>query len=171
MTTRARTTWLHWTAAIGLSLAATNVVAQLATCTITATPMHFGVYEPMSPAPLGPVTSTIDVGCSVPPGSGNVTGFTLNLSLSRGAATSYAQRQMTGVAMRDPIGYNIYTTANATSIWGDGTGGSFTVAVTIPKMTPGQSGRVSAIAYGFIPPLQDVAADDYSDTIVVTANW
>ena len=157
--------------AAGLVLLAGEVAAQMAECTISATPIDFGVYDPASPAGLGPVTMTVTVGCSVPPGSGNVTGFTASLSLSRGASAQYSERRMTGIRSGERVGYNIYTTANASTIWGDGSGGSVTQPVVIPRMTPGQSGRFNAQAYGFVRPLQDVAVDDYGDTLVVTLSW
>jgi spore coat protein U-like protein len=43
--------------------------------------------------------------------------------------------------------------------------------VTLPRLTPGQSGAAGAVAYGFVPPLQDVASAEYADTIAVIANW
>jgi len=159
-------------AAAALALLSGSVAAQVVSCAISATPMAFGVYDPTSPSPLGPVTSTIDVGCSVPPGSGNVTGFPVNLSLSRGASPTYAPRHMTGVRTGGTVEYNVFTSASASQIWGDGSGGSVQVPVTIPKMTPGQAGRVSVVAYGFVRQRQlNADADDYVDTIVVIANW
>lgn len=158
--------------AAGLTLACASAAAQTVSCTISATPMAFGVYDPSSPVGLGPVTSTISVGCSVPPGSGNVTGFTLSLSLSTGSSNTYTERLMTSVPPRDTVRYNIYTSASPSgaTVWGNGVD-SATVPLTIAKMTPGQSGRASALAYGFVAPLQNVASANYADVIVVTANW
>jgi len=163
---------VRWaTGVAAFALACATAGAQTVTCSITSTPMAFGVYDPGSPVGLGPVTSTIEVGCSVPPGSGNVAGFTMSLSLSTGSSGTYTERRMTSVPPRDTVRYNIYTSASPTAtVWGDGTG-SATVSLTIDKMTPGQSGRASALAYGFVPPLQNVAAGNYADVIVVTANW
>ena len=71
----------------------------------------------------------------------------------------------------DEVQYNIFTSATRASVWGDGTGGTATVPVTLPRLTPGQSGAAGAVAYGFVPPLQDVASAEYADTIAVIANW
>ena len=167
---RAMRPW-RFTAGAALALAASNVVAQTVSCTISATPMAFGSYDPSSPTQMAPATSTIAAQCSVPPGSGNVTGFTMSVSLSTGSSGSYAARRMTSTPAMDTVQYNIFTSATRTSVWGDGTGGTTTVPVTLPRLTPGQSGAASAVAYGFVPPLQDVASAEYADTIAVIANW
>ena len=170
MTMRATGRCLLFVATAGVVMAAQGASAQTVSCAIAATPMAFGVHDPSLPERLGPVISSITVQCSVPPGSGNVSGFTLNLSLSTGGSGTYAQRAMTGTR-GGVVSYNIYTSASAGTIWGDGNLGSAAVTLTLPRMTPGQSGRASAVAYGFVPGLQDVAADDYADTIMVIANW
>ena len=162
----------RWLLCAGLALAASQAHAQTVSCTISATPMAFGAYDPSSPTALGPVTATVAAQCSVPPGSGNVTGFTMSLALSTGSSGSYASRRMSSTPAGDTVNYNIYTGASpVATVWGDGTGGSATVPLTIAKLTPGQSGQASATAYGFVPPLQNAAAADYADTIVVIATW
>lgn len=155
----------------GLAMACASANAQTVSCSITATPMAFGVYDPASPVGLGPVAATINVGCSVPPGGGNVTGLTVTLSLSTGSSNDYAQRRMTSVPPGYTVRYNIYTSASPSgAVWGNGAA-SATVPLTMPRITPGQTGAATATAYGFVPPLQDVAAANYSDVIVVTATW
>jgi spore coat protein U-like protein len=154
-----------------LSAAASQAQGQTVNCTISATPMAFGNYNPSSTTALGPATSTVTAQCSVPPGSGNVAGFTMSVALSTGSSGTYATRRMTSTPAMDTVSYNIFTSATRSAIWGDGSAGSVTVPLTIAKLTPGQSGAASAVAYGFVPPLQDVAAADYADTIAVIANW
>jgi spore coat protein U-like protein len=163
--------WLLCAGCVGLVVAASPVAAQTVSCTVAATPMAFGGYDPSSPTALGPVTSTISAQCSVPPGSGNVSGFALSVALSTGASGSYAARRMSSSPPGSSVRYNIYTSAAPVAIWGDGSGGSVTVPMTFPKLTPGQGGRQSALAYGFVPPLQDVAVANYADTIMVIATW
>ncbi len=157
---------------VGLSLVVAPVAAQSVSCTIAATPMAFGAYDPSSPAALGPVTATISVQCSVPPGSGNVTGLTMDVGLSTGSSGNYATRRMTSSPPGGTVRYNIYTSAGAApAIWGDGSGGSATLPLTLPKLTPGQGSRASALAYGYVPSGQDVPAGDYGDTIMVIGTW
>ena len=171
----ARSLAAHLAAAAGLALAAPAAHAQprdrAIQCTVAATPIAFGNYNPTSPVPLGPVTSTISLQCSAPPGAGLVTGFTVAVALSTGSSGTYAARRLRAVAGPDTVRYNLYTNAAATTIWGDGTAGTMTVPLAIPRMTPGQSGSATALAYGYVPALQDVAADNYADTVMVIATW
>jgi spore coat protein U-like protein len=155
----------------GLALVGAPTAAQTVNCTISATPMAFGTYDPSSTTALGPVTSTIAAQCTVPPGNPITNGFTMSVSLSTGSSGTYTPRRMTSTPPGGTVNYNLYTTATATTIWGDGTAGTATVALTIPKITPGQSGAASALAYGFVPPLQVAPPGDYADAISVIAVW
>ena len=169
----------RWAATAGACLALGTVpspaVAQSKAgppaCTISATPIAFGNYDPASPVRLGPVTSTISAQCSVPPGSGLVSGFVLTVSLSTGSSGAYAARLLRASRGPDVVRYNLFTSAAASTIWGDGTAGTATVSLVIPRMTPGQSGQGTALVFGYVPPLQDVAADNYADTVMVIATW
>lgn len=170
MTTRTGTRRILCAGAASLVLLSEAAIAQTVSCAIAASPMAFGVHDPSLPGTLGPVTSSITVQCSVPPGTGNVGAFTLNLLLSTGGSGTYSQRLMTGPG-GDKVKYNIYTSANGSTVWGDGGPGSGVKSLTIPRLTPGQGGSVSAQAFAFVPGSQDVGAGDYRDTITVIANW
>jgi len=70
------------------------------------------------------------------------------------------------------LSYNLYFDAAFTQIRGDGTGGSQVGGGTL-TLTPSsrtQSVPASTI-YGRIPAGQDVAAGNYSDTIIVTVTY
>lgn len=66
--------------------------------------------------------------------------------------------------------YNIYLTSSHTQVIGDGSAGTFAPSDS-GTVTAGQAYQVTGFMYGFVPPLQDVAAGSYSDSIVVTVTY
>lgn len=67
------------------------------------------------------------------------------------------------------LGYNLYTDATRSTIWGDGNAGTFTIAdayvltaITITRNYP---------VYGRIFPGQNVRVGSYADSITVTVNY
>ena len=64
------------------------------------------------------------------------------------------------------LNYQIYTNASRTTIWGDGSNGTGSVA--LPVEIPDSA---SATLYGRVPALQSVPTGSYLDTIVVTVNF
>jgi spore coat protein U-like protein len=125
-------------------------------CTVSTTPVTFGVYDVFSATDTRAVGS-VRYDCNTPIGA-------VWITLSRGTGTSFSQRSMSRGAER--LFYNLFRDAGGNIIWGDGTGGShgyFDVylgkdAVTIP-------------VYGEMPAGQDVSAGTYTDTITVTVNF
>jgi spore coat protein U-like protein len=63
------------------------------------------------------------------------------------------------------LGYGLYTTNAYGTIWGDGSGGTTTVAGT------GNGAAQAVTVYGRIPPSQFVAAGSYTDHVTVTVNY
>lgn len=141
-------------AAILLSAAAAPAFAVL-TCSVSATPVGFGLYPPLSPTN---VDSTGNVQVSCDGGKGKV-----EIRLSAGASGSAANRQM--FSGGNPLDYNLFTKANRTRVWGDGTGGTDVVIVNINKAQPT---TVNAPVYGRVFSNQSPAAGFYVDNIVVT---
>jgi spore coat protein U-like protein len=125
----------------------------LAACTATAVPVIFGAYNPVSGQVLDSA-GRVDVSC-VPSA-----GYTISLSAGLG---SYAARQM--ASGPDRLEYNLYTDFARTIVWGDGTGGSFSVGGTA-GIAP-----VSHTVHGRIPRGQPVRAGAYSDTVLVTVSF
>jgi len=133
------------------------------TCTVSATGPAFGTYDPLNPSPTlanGSVTAT----CTL---SGN-TSTTVNItsSYSTGSSGTYSSRTMRSGA--NILNYNLYFDAAFTQIRGDGTGGSQTGGATMTLTRTSRTDQASSPIYGRIPAGQDVAAGNYSDTIVVT---
>lgn len=61
------------------------------------------------------------------------------------------------------VGYNLYTSSAYTTAWGDGTGGSSTVA--------GTGLAQSTTVFGRVPAQTTPQAGTYTDTIIVTVTY
>jgi spore coat protein U-like protein len=123
------------------------------TCSITATGVSFGAYDPRSATAtdgVGSVTVTCDKS-NTP---------SMILSSSTGQSGSYATRRMSSGAYT--LNYNLYTTATRTIVWGDGSAGT---------SAPTLSATGTYTIYGRIPPLQNVGAGTYSDSVSVTITY
>lgn len=154
-----------------LALAAPLRAQQLpADCSVTSTPVAFGVYDPMLAAPLDGAGEIV-VDCR------RSNTETVYISLGTGSSGSYALRRMTGAG--GGLGYNLYLDANATRVFGDGTGGSQGAwCVTgvdgngcAGSNPSGQGRRARLPFFGRIPPQQDVAAGLYTDTVMVRIDF
>jgi spore coat protein U-like protein len=120
---------------------------------LSTSPVAFGSYNPVSATPTDSV-GTISYFC---PGA-----LSPVISISAGGAGSFSPRGMVGA---DVLGYNLYTDAARTVVWGDGTSGT----VTAPGVV--STNPATANIYGRIFPLQNVSAGSYSDTLIVTINF
>lgn len=127
-----------------------------ANCTITANSVKFGNYNPVSGAPLNK-NGRITAVCN---GKG-----TLTVSLSTGQSGSYTPRYMISGTTTDHLDYNLYTKAARTIIFGDGTAGTQTVSKNY------NNNKKNFPVYGQIPALENVAAGNYSDSIIVTITF
>lgn len=110
--------------------------------------------------------SSFSVNCSK---TGNGTAvYTVALSSGPG---SYASRSLAGtapLASGYSLAYNLYTDAQHTSIWGDGTGGS----VTQSRSSSGNSDNFTFTVYGYVPGGQNVAPGSYGPAqITVTVSF
>jgi len=89
--------------------------------------------------------------------------YTIALDAGSASGATLSVRKMSSGVSR--LNYSIYTTAARTTIWGNGTSGSSTVAGTGSGITQGIT------AYGRIFSGQVVPAAAYVDTIVVTVTY
>jgi spore coat protein U-like protein len=133
--------------------------ARAANCSITSvTGVAFGVYNPASGTPLDAVGS-ITYQCS------SVSlGDTLYLELSKGGAGSYAPRKLFFGA--NQLSYNLYLDVLRNLLWGDGSLGTLRYGPAILT-----TAAVTIQVFGRIPTGQNVAHGEYTDTIVVTAQF
>jgi spore coat protein U-like protein len=132
------------------------VDAGLLSCTISATTVAFGNYDPLTGTPTD-TTGTVTYQCD----------FVVlpTITLSTGASSSYAARQMVSGAER--LNYNLYQDATHLIVWGDGTGGSVSYVASVSFLNL----SVPVTVYGRIPAQQNAAAGSYSDTIVATIHF
>lgn len=141
--------WLR----IALLLLGHAAAAPAFACTVSATSFQFGAIDPLVASPTDS-SSTITVDCP------SLTAYTIALSAGNG---SYAERQMQSGA--NSLAYNLYTAATYTNIWGDGTGGSSTVAGSADA-----SGTEHSV-FGRVPHQATATPGTYSDSIVVTITF
>ncbi|PNQ03130.1 spore coat U domain-containing protein [Sphingobium sp. SA916] len=131
-------------------------------CTVTATGISFGNYNPLSPTATD-ATGTINVHCDLLVAlAGSYT-----IDISAGSSGSFAPRTLRRGATA--LNYNLYTNAARTQIWGNGTGGSVNVTRTVLALLVFND---SVTVYGRIPAGQNVAAGaGYLDTLTVTVTY
>jgi spore coat protein U-like protein len=135
-------------------------------CTVSATGIAFGIYNPLS-AVADASTGTLRVTCTGT-GTGSAT-VTVNLTLSTGMSGTFTPREM--FSGTNILNYNIYWSTAYTQIMGDGTGGSF-AGTAGPFVVPaGGSNFATGTMYGLIPASQDVAPGSYADVITVTVTY
>jgi spore coat protein U-like protein len=142
-------------------LTATSAWGQ--TCTVSATGVAFGIYNPLATAPTDS-TASITVSCQA--AISVLVSYTIQLGA--GGSGIFSQRSMGGLSMR--LGYQLYRDLLRTQVWGNGTSGTFTVAdgyllsVLVPVVR-------TYTAYGRIPTNEQVLPGSYSDTVTVLLTY
>jgi spore coat protein U-like protein len=131
-----------------------------AACTVSASTLGFGTYNPTLGANLD-ATTTVNVTCT--------NGSTYNVGLDAGAGTgaTIANRLMTRTAGgTDTIAYSLYQDAGHTTVWGN-TIGTNTVSATGSGISQPitVNGRIFSSNVTTIPPAS------YLDTITVTVTF
>ncbi len=134
--------------------------AVFAACTVSATPVTFGSYNVFSVSPLD-TTGTVTVNCNETPAP--TVRISIGPSPNSGGFNPRAMKLTTGSEL---LLYNLYTDSNRTYIWGDGSGNTSIVRKRVFKNNP----SVNTI-YGRIPPIQNVVAGSYKETLTVTIIW
>jgi spore coat protein U-like protein len=135
------------------------------TCTVSATGIAFGNYNPLSPVGDS-ATGTWSVSCNaIGSGSATVSG---TLTLSTGSSGSYVARTM--MSGTHALQYNIYLTPSYTQVMGNGSAGTYAPSES-GTVTAGQIYQITGYMYGYMPPSQDVPAGSYADSIVVTVTY
>lgn len=127
----------------------------LASCSVSATDLAFGDYDPLSGTPLD-ATSTVTVNCTTG------TPYKIQLSAGIGSGATTTVRKMTNGA--DTLNYGLYQESSHTTNWGDTTD-TDTVNATA------STAPADHIVYGRIPINQNVPANTYTDTVTVTVNY
>lgn len=161
MMRRRAPTWLAT-----LLVAASPVLDAKVRCTVTATPVQFGTYDPLNLAPAlssGTVVTTCRLMGAL------ATATMLTSSFTAGSSGKYATRTMTLGA--NALLYNLYLDPAHSQIAGDGTGGSSTGRATLNLSILSRTQTWTETIYGSMPASQDAAPGTYTDSIVVTINY
>jgi len=135
------------------------------TCTVTATGIAFGTYNPLNPSGDSAAGSWTVTCNAIGSGSATVAG---TLTLSTGSSGTYGARTMKSGT--NALRYNIYVTPSYTQVIGDGSAGTFALSDS-GTVTAGQVYQITGNMYGFMPASQDVPAGSYMDVIVVTVTY
>lgn len=152
--------------AAGLAQAATTTTTFAVTatvqsiCSATAATLAFPNYTPGGGAQTG--NTSISVKCT------KNTPFTVTLNAGTTTGDAFAQRLMASGA--NTLQYNLYTTAALATIFGDGTGGTGTIAGT----GLGVATAASVQVFGQVPDSatnQAAIPGAYTDTITVTVTY
>jgi len=135
-----------------LGLLIPTAAAQAAVCTVSTTGVAFGAYDSFHGS--GKLsTGTIGVSCDVI--------ATYAIGMSAGVAGTFNRAMAFGA---NRLGYNLFTDATRTVIWGDSSAGTAKVG------SSGTTGSVHNV-YGRIPARQVVPAGSYTDSIIVTVDF
>jgi spore coat protein U-like protein len=152
-----------------LSCLAATAQAAAPGCEASATGPAFGAYYPSDPVPAT-TTGTISIQCVRVL---NNTPYNVQISLSAGGAGNFTRRMSAGA---NRLYYNIYREGSYSSIWGNGSGGSQTVSMSVPLPTPALfgifwTGTAVRTMFARVNAAQYVPTGAYSDTITVTINY
>jgi spore coat protein U-like protein len=150
----------------GLLCAVSPALHAKVTCSVSATPVQFGTYDPLN---LTPTLSTGSITTSCSLQGSQATQAMLQSSLSAGSSGKFANRTMT--LGGSSLLYNLYLDAALTRIAGDGTGGSSTGSATLDLTKTNRTQTWTQTIYGSMPASQDAAPGTYADTIMVTVNY
>ena len=142
------------------SVAALTAGVPAGACTISATGVAFGAYDPRA---AGPDDGTGSIVLLCHPNTSSP-----SIALSSGGSGSFSMRRMVSGATQ--LNYNLYTSSSRTIVWGDGSGGTATVSPPDGGVSAGRR-RFSADIFGRIPALQNARAGTYVDTVVVTVTF
>ncbi len=145
--------------ALGLCLALVGGCATAA-CSISVTPLSFGVYDVFATSPLRSV-GFFNITCDqVPPLAVTIA---VGPSSTTGIISSRGMRQIGGI---DVLNYNVFVDPSFARLWGDGISGGTTVTQAVNRNKPW-----NAPIYGSLAPRQNVMAGGYSDRLLVTVTW
>ncbi len=149
--------------ATGSTAAQFNVTATvLSTCSASATAVNFPNYTPGA----GAVTAngTITVKCT------NLTPYTVKLNAGTTTGDAFTQRLMASSTGNYTLQYNLYTTSQLSTVFGDGSGTTGTSGGT----GAGLATATTVTVYGQLPDSttnQAAVTGSYSDVITATISY
>jgi spore coat protein U-like protein len=154
-------------AALGACCAAAPAAAAVTVnCTVSASSLAFGIYNPLYAAATTS-TGNLLITCTGT-GTGSVS-VTTAVTFSTGLSGTYATRKM--FSGSNALSYNLYWSTAYAQVMGDGSGGSYAGTAGPFTVLAGGSVPVTGTMYGRIPAQQDVAPGSYVDTLLVTVTY
>lgn len=138
-------------------------------CSVSASGVAFGVYDPTLATP-DDSTGSVVVTCTYT-GPGGVDTADYTVTLSTGTGGSYAPRKLTAGASR--LDYNLFRDAARTQVWGNASSGTTIITGSL-RVGPGNGNgtrTATHVVYGRIPQLQDADTGNYTDSILVTLTF
>jgi spore coat protein U-like protein len=127
-------------------------------CSITTTPVGFGVYDPVVANATTPLDGTGAVIVTCTKGAGT------RIDLNNGANATGGTRRMSAGG-GDFLTYQLYQNSGRTTVWGSGGSAGQTIAGA-----PSKAPRTFTV-FGRVPAGQDVPAGSYADTVVATIHF
>ena len=140
--------------AAALAAAATPVEGA---CTVSATPVSFGVYDVFQASPTDS-TGSVTYRCGT-------SDHHITITISSGSAGTFSPRTLRSGA--ETLSYNLFLNAAFTQVWGDGAGATGTYFI----VNPPNNQDVVLPVYARIPAGQDARAGTYGDSVVVTVEY
>ena len=140
-------------ATVGTATIAVSTSVQT-TCTFTNGTLTFGQYQNLALT----ATGTFGVTCT------NNADYVIALNAGAGTGATFATRYMMNGTYK--LGYNIYTTAGDSTVWGDGTGSTATVS----GVGTGPTAQTISV-YGAIPAGEAAISGPYTDSIIATVTY
>ena len=125
-------------------------------CAVTASDLAFGNYAPSSGSPVT-ASTTLQVTCTP--------SLAYTIALDGGTTTGMVGARAMSDGGVNRLSYGLFTTSGYSTIWGDGTGATQTVAGT------GNGAAQPHTVHGRIPASQFVTAGRYTDRITVTVSY
>jgi spore coat protein U-like protein len=153
--------WLVSLSVLGAALVFSGRSASAQTCTITVTPVSFGLYNVFATTALTS-TGTVTYNCTNPTNGAD----TITIWMSKGLGTTNNPRQM--VSGTNRLNYYLCQDANCGKLWGDKGFPYDSGPITIPART---NLTASLPIYGRIPAGQDVSTGAYTDTMLVEVDF
>jgi spore coat protein U-like protein len=130
-------------------------------CTLTAAGIAFGAYDPRSAAGNGN-PGMVNLVCPA--------GVTAPIAALGGGLSGAVDRREMRSSTGETLQYNLYTTAARTVVWGNGTLGTVSQALSGNSVSGG-SRSFSRTIFGRRPGRQNVGPGSYSDMVTLTVTF
>lgn len=131
------------------------------TCSVSASPIAFGTYNPQAATPndsSGNISVTCQAFLSLL--------LPYEIRLSAGNSGNFGARHMSAAGAT--LQYNLYSNVSRSTVWGNGSGGFSSVSGSILLSALNIPATVNRTVYGRVPALQSVPPGSYGDFITVT---